>query len=236
MKENMENKIIYIEINDWDMSFKSSSLQNIFSDLREQNLDEIYFNYAITNVDMAMVCLITTTKEDIVEYNMEELLQHEVNFKDKKSMFTHNFYRKYNPELWNLKDKNGLYFDSYEYSRSLFLLVDRNNREYMVDDNGFPFKLDEYLPVFIEDKNELKKTYDYINNDRFYKVSYGSGWCNDIEKQEINGEIINIPVFEHFINLPTGFIENYLGRKMTYEDKPVEYKLFEVNNLKIWNE
>ena len=43
----MENKIIYIEINDWDMSFKSSSLQNIFSDLREQNLDEIYFNYAI---------------------------------------------------------------------------------------------------------------------------------------------------------------------------------------------
>lgn len=231
----MENKIIYIEINDWEMSFNSESLKNIFDDLNKQNLENVYFNYSMTCVDMAAVYLITTTKEDLVEHHMEELLQYEIN-EENKSMFTSNFYRKYNPMYWHDKNNNGLFFDSYEYSRKLYLLVDKNDREYMVDYEHLPFKNDVVLPIHIKDKSSLEKTYHYINNDPFYKVSYGSGWCQDTEEKLINGTVIEVPVFEDFVLLPKGFIENYLGKKITYNDEPVEYKTFNVENLKIWNE
>lgn len=231
----MEKEIIYIEINDWEMSFESESLKNIFDDLWKQNLENVHFNYAITNVDMAAVYLITTTKKDLVEHGMEELLEYEILPED-KSMFTLNFYRKYNPDFWHDKNNNGLYFNSYEYSRTLYLIVDKNDREYMVERSHYPVKIDEILPLHYRNKDGFDIVKEYVDNDSFYKVSYGYGWWQDFEEKEINGVKIDIPIFDNFINLPKGFIENYLGKKMTYEDEPIEYKTFDVKKLKIWDE
>lgn len=228
MSNNKE--IIYIEINDWDCHFNDKKYYGLFNEDAKPP-----FNYAISGVDMANFLLITTTKEDLIENNLEELLDYVVDFNSNKGFFDKNFYLKYNPDNWYNKDKNGLFVSWYDYYHdTLYLSVDQYGREIMT--NNPTFSLEEGLAFMKAEQRDkiveyLKKEYPHLfRGDKFRFTDY--------ERININGEEVFVPkvIDENYVLLPKGFIENSIGRKLTYDDKCVRYMPFEITKLKIWDD
>lgn len=225
----MDKEIIHIEIDDWNTEFQSEACKKLFTQMMADDLSDICFNYSQCTADQAMCFFITATKEDLIEHGYDELLEFIVD--ERTSSVTPNFYLKYNPENWHNKDKNGLYFSEYAYSRRLYLLVDKIGREIMVDWDHMPFKITEQYYTTIA-KQDADATRKFINEDIWYNRSYGCGWCQSWEHIKVRGVSVIKPNFDKFVLLPAGFIENYLGRKMTYEDDLVEYKTFDIKDVK----
>ncbi len=69
-------KIIHIELNNWDR-YKTKELNEfIIQMVDDKDFDQkVHFNYVMTDYDMAVFYLITTTEEYIRELGIEEALE-----------------------------------------------------------------------------------------------------------------------------------------------------------------
>ena len=205
------NEIIHLEIHDWNEEIEDQRIFDLHRDCVEGKLEKVFFNFSVTNIDMALVVCITTTKEDLVKYGLEFLDNPSLS----PNLCTPNCWRKYNPDTWKDPDKNGQFFEYDSYLRNrLWLCVDARGNEFMT--NQYPHKLSEWT------KNK-EKTDEYYNGK--WKPDFFNEFNNDM-----------VPVFSKFLYLPTGFIEAWLGRKMTYQDEPIEYKTFDFQDLNLWEE
>lgn len=192
--------ILHLEISDWNEEIEDPRIFDIHEKCFRHILEETPFNYSLTNIDMAAIVLITTTKEDLLKYGLEFLDTPILSPK----LCPRNGWRKYNPGTWRDPEENGRFFrcDEY-YLHQLWLCVDSRGYEYMT--NYYPHRKDEWDPF---------PDTDFFNS------------FDDEGK----------PIFQGYLNLPTGFIESWLGRKLSYLEEPVEYKTYNFEDLDLWGE
>lgn len=205
------NEILHLEIHDWNEDIEDQRILDLYQECLDGKLDRVFFNFSVTSVDMAVVICITTTKEDLVKYGLEFLDNPVL----KPSICTPNCWRKYNPDTWKDPKENGRSFNIDSYFRNrLWLCVDRCDFEFLT--NMYPHRLEEWT------KNQEK-------TDEYYKGKWKPDFFNNFNPDEI-------PVFTRYVFLPTGFIESWLGRKLTYQDEPVEYKTFNFEDIDLWGD
>lgn len=202
---------LHYEIHDWNEEIEDPRILDLHQECVDGKFDRVFFNFSVTNIDMALVVCITTTKEDLVRYGLEFLDNPAL----KPKLCTPNCWRKYNPDTWKDPAKNGLFFEYDSYLRNkLWLCVDTRGNEYLT--NLYPHKFEGW-------------TKDQEKTDKYYKGKWKPDFFNKFNSDEI-------PVFSRYIDLPTGFIESWLGRKMTYQDDPIEYKTFDFSDLDLWGD
>lgn len=215
----MDRNVIHLEISDWNDEIEDPRILEIHEECSCGPSSKTPFNYSLTYIDMAQVVCITTTKEDLQKYGLEFLDTPSL----KPSLCTPNCWREYKPEEWENPDKNGLFFEMDScYRNKLWLCVDKRGTEYLT--NFFPYKLEEWIKEHPEAKEKTEKYYkNWIFKPDFFNYFEGD-------------ELPFIPVFKRFVYLPHGFIENYLGHPLTYEDEPVKYTTYKFEDLQLWKD
>ena len=204
-------EILHLEIHDWNEDILDPRILDLHREIIEGDFSRVFFNFSVTTIDMALVVCITTTKEDLQKYGLEFLDSPAL----KPELCPLNCFRKYNPETWKDPEKNGLYFDIDSYFRNhLWLCVGKLGEEYLT--NYFPHHFED---AYVRDPGKVEK---------YYQGKYRPDFFNSYKDE--------VPVFTGYIALPNGFIESWLGRRMTWEDEAVEYKTFEFKNLDLWRE
>ena len=104
-KQN-KDRYVYIELTNW-VTYDTEELNNFVNKLYNDEGD-INVNYNWTMYDYAMIFFVTTTREFIINNNLQEAFKH--TYHNKISYYDKKYYPKYDLTKINTKD-NGMYLD-----------------------------------------------------------------------------------------------------------------------------
>jgi hypothetical protein len=206
--------IVHICLNDW-YTYEDDRINDFIKRLKDDP-DSIKMNVVITFVDMSTFFLITTTKKDLKEQNLEFLMNEIAVSNPQTYPYTQQYYPTYDKSVW-CTDDNIKYFDDTDIFYTIYLFIDGLGREVMC--NNWPRRLEPYLMGIKKDEpelyNEIKEYYkehDIVDCDYFNYFTYNK-----------NRTKRNIPVLYNYTVLPKGFIEKVAHKKLDIAGNPIEW-------------